>query len=71
MTTPKKKRKERYQRNLEKQVQEASNPPSEGQYCVMCKKTGNKVRGLNWEQAVRVWNDMESAIILNDQHIRN
>jgi 23S rRNA pseudoU1915 N3-methylase RlmH len=64
-------RKERYQRNLEREIEESTNPPSEGQFCVLCKKTGKKIKGLNWDQAVKVWNEQESAIILNDEHVRN
>jgi hypothetical protein len=67
----KKKRRDRYERELEKQVQAALDPPSEGQFCVLDKKTKQKHRGLNWKQAQALWNSLESAIILQDEHVRN
>lgn len=44
--------------------------PSEGQYCVFDKKTKEKHKGLNFKQAQSLWNSLESAIILNDEHVR-
>lgn len=64
-------RRERDARNLERQVNEALDPPSEGQYCVVDKKTGQRYRGLNFKQAQAIWNSLEKAIILNDEHIRS
>jgi len=66
----KKKRQQRYQRQLERQVQEHMDGPSEGQYCVFDKKTKEKHKGLNFKQAQALWNSLESAIILNDEHVR-
>lgn len=63
-------RRERYERNLERQVQEHLNPPSEGMYCVFDKKTKEKHKGLNMKQATALWNTLESAIILQDEHVR-
>ena len=63
-------RRERYERNLERQVQEHLDPPSEGQYCVFDKKTKEKHKGLNFKQAQALWNSLENAIILNDEHVR-
>ena len=68
----KKKRRQRYQQELERQVYEATNEaPSEGQFCVVDKKTKKKHKGLNWKQAQALWNELGSAIILRDEDVKN
>ncbi len=63
-------RRERYERQLEKDMQQ-SDGPSGGQYCVFDKKTKQRQRGLNLKQAQALWNSLESAIILRDADVRN
>lgn len=60
----KRKRRERYQRNLERQVEETINPPSEGQYYVFNRDTKEKTKGLNWSQAEALWRQLGNAIII-------
>ncbi len=63
-------RRERYERNLEREVQEHLDPPSDGQFCVYDKKTKERHKGLNFKQAQALWNSLDSAIILQDEHVR-
>lgn len=63
-------RRERYQRNLERDIQDHQDPPSSGMYCVVDKKTKEKHKGLSLKQATALWNTLESAIILQDEHVR-
>ena len=68
----KKKRYQRYQRELERQVQELTGEaPSEGQFCVLDKLTKEKHKGLNFKQAQELWNTLQSAIILRDEDVKN
>lgn len=64
------KRRARYDRELERQIDEHQNPPSEGQYCVIDKITREKHKGLSLKQAQALWNSLERAIILQDEHVR-
>ena len=67
----KKKRQQRYQRELERQVHEATNEaPSEGQFCVFDKTTKEKRKGLSFKQAQELWNSLENAIILRDEDVK-
>jgi len=67
----KKKRAQRYQRELERQVQESlGNGPSEGQFCVYDKVTKTRTKGLNFKQAQDLWNSLENAIILRDEDVK-
>lgn len=63
-------RRERYERNLERDIQNHQDPPSGGMYCVIDKKTREKHKGLSFKQATALWNTLESAIILQDEHVR-
>lgn len=63
-------RRERYERNLERDVEKASEGRSGGQYCVIDKLTGEKFKGLSLKQAQAKWNTLEKSIILKDEHVR-
>lgn len=67
----KQKRRERYERELERQIEEATTDKKSGQFCVYDKQTKKKYKGLNWKQAVDLWNELGSAIILDDGHVKN
>lgn len=65
------KRQQRYQRQLERQVNESlGNGPSEGQFCVFDKTTKERFKGLNFKQAQEKWNTLENAIILRDEDVK-
>ena len=67
----KKKRQQRYQRELERQVMGAQNEaPSEGQFCVYDKTTKERFKGLNFKQAQEKWNSLANAIILRDEDVK-
>lgn len=67
----KKKRRQRYQQQLDRQVYEATNEaPSEGQFCVFDKVAKQKHKGLNFKQAQELWNSLENAIILRDEDVK-
>lgn len=63
------KRRERYQRDLERDMQQSENP-SGGQFCVIDKITREKHKGLSFKQAQALWNSLERAVILQDEHVR-
>lgn len=67
----KRKRRERYQRNLEKQIEETVNPPSEGQYMVLNRDTKEKTKGLNWAQAEALWRQIGNAMIFPEKNRGN
>ena len=65
---PKKKRQQRRQRGLENDFNTngfSMDSHVSGTFRVYDKKTKENYRGLNWEQAVKLWNELGSAIILN------
>jgi hypothetical protein len=65
------KRQQRYQRELERQVNESlGNGPSEGQFCVFDKATKERFKGLNFKQAQEKWSTLENAIILRDEDVK-
>ena len=63
----KKKRAQRYQRELERQVEESlgvqRDGPSEGQYYVINLETKEKTRGLNKKQAQELWASLTRSMI--------
>lgn len=62
----KKKRYQRYQRELERQVEELQGNregPSEGQYYVLNLETKEKTRGLNKKQAQELWASLTRSMI--------
>jgi len=62
----KKKRAQRYQRELERQVEESlgmREGPSEGQYYVINLDTKEKTRGLNQKQAKALWATLNRSMI--------
>ena len=62
----KKKRQQRYQRELERQVEESMGlreGPSEGQYYVLNMETKEKTRGLNHKQAQALWASLSRSVI--------
>lgn len=67
--TNKRLRRERYQRDLERDMQQ-SEEPSGGMFCVFDKTTKEKHKGLSWKQAQALWNSLENAIILRDGDVK-
>jgi len=67
--TNKRLRRERYQRDLERDMQQ-SEEPSGGMFCVFDKTTKEKRKGLSWKQAQALWNSLENAIILRDGDVK-
>lgn len=63
-------RRERYERNLEKDVNDHLEGRSGGQYCVVDRETGERFKGLSLKQAQAKWNSLNRAIILQDEHVR-
>ena len=60
-----KKRRERYQRNLEREAQQAlSSGPSEGMYYVFDLDTKEKHKGLNRQQADELWTKLPRSFIM-------
>ena len=63
------KRRQREDMQLQREIERANDPPSEGQYCVIDKVTKKKYKGLSFKEAQKVWNSLENAIILIDGHV--
>ena len=60
-----KKRRERYQRNLEREVEQALSPgPSEGLYYVFDLDTKEKHKMLNRQQAEELWRSLPRSFIM-------
>lgn len=62
-------RRQRYERQLERDIQQ-SEDPSGGQFCVFDKTTKEKHKGLSFKQAQALWNSLENAIILRDGDVK-
>lgn len=65
-----KKRAQRRQRELENDINtNGIDDHRGGTFRVYDRKAMKNIeQGLNWEQAVKVWNDHDNAIILNESH---
>jgi hypothetical protein len=64
-------RRERYQRNLERDIQDHQDPPSGGQYTVFNRDTKEKTKGLNWAQAEALWRQIGNAMIFPEKNRGN
>lgn len=67
----KRKRQDRAARTMEQAIEESQgNGPSEGMYAVINFATGERTKGLNYNQATKLWETCGTAIILKDEHVR-
>lgn len=67
---PQRKRAERQQHLLESHARAMDiEGPSEGMYAVLDMETKEKYKGLNYKQAVQLWETLSRSVILNDQHV--
>lgn len=64
-------REERAARAMAKAVERLNgNDPSEGQYCLLDLDTGERIKGLNHQQATALWERRSRAVILHDEYVR-
>jgi len=65
------KRRQRYERELERQIEETTKVPSGGQYTVFNRDTKEKTKGLNWTQAEALWRQIGNAMIFPEKNRGN
>lgn len=71
MSGPRRRRKDREARLLERQVQEAlegQQEPSQGQYYVLDRDTWEKTPGLSLQEAKELWRSLPNAMYFSMRH---